>query len=283
MNYKGIVLLLLVVVGISAVIMARVLIKAPTQDFDVVAVNDIVETISKHWRNIERGDFSSFNSISQEYKLQFSVINKDAEVIFATSDNVSLNLNEGIRHRDIMVDVAVNGEIVGKIIFYNNFSDLLKQQRHELLGVVVVLLIFVVGLCLGYIFYLNRVIFKPFNRLQALAKHVANGNLDFRLEMDEHNIFGSFTESFDIMRDELKKAQENERLANKSKKELVACLNHDIKKPIASIKAVSEILLIKSNDELAKRQLEIIGAKADQIDLLISNMPALLQLQDFLI
>jgi signal transduction histidine kinase len=101
---------------------------------------------------------------------------------------------------------------------------------------------------------------------------VAAGELDFPLEMDKGNQFGAFTESFDLMRDELAKARENERLANESKKELVASLSHDIKTPVASIKAVSEIMSVKSQNEEEKRQLAIINAKADQINTLITNM-----------
>jgi signal transduction histidine kinase len=92
------------------------------------------------------------------------------------------------------------------------------------------------------------------------------------LEMDKNNLFGAFTEGFDLMREELNKARENERLANQSKKELVASLSHDIKTPVASIKAVTEVMYIKSADENQKKQLEIINSKADQINTLITNM-----------
>jgi signal transduction histidine kinase len=74
------------------------------------------------------------------------------------------------------------------------------------------------------------------------------------------------------MREELNKARENERLANQSKKELVASLSHDIKTPVASIKAVTEVMQIKLKDDKQKKQLEIINSKADQINNLITNM-----------
>ncbi|HEX3038619.1 MAG TPA: HAMP domain-containing sensor histidine kinase, partial [Oscillospiraceae bacterium] len=117
-----------------------------------------------------------------------------------------------------------------------------------------------------------RKMFRPFRKLQEFAHHVAAGELDFPLEMDKGNQFGAFTESFDLMRDELAKAKESERLANQSKKELVASLSHDIKTPVASIKAVSEIMMVKSDDEEEKRQLKVIDSKADQINTLITNM-----------
>ena len=90
--------------------------------------------------------------------------------------------------------------------------------------------------------------------------------------MDKENAFGAFTESFDLMRTELITAKENEYKANTSKKELVVSLSHDIKTPVASIKAISELMSVTATDSKTKKQLETINAKADQINLLISNM-----------
>ena len=126
----------------------------------------------------------------------------------------------------------------------------------------------------GIILYLycEKSILKPFKKLQAFANQVASGNLDMPLEMDKNNIFGAFTESFDLMRDELKKARENERIANQSKKELVAGLSHDIKTPVASIKAVTELMLVMTKNEKERKWLETINIKAEQINSLITNM-----------
>jgi len=120
------------------------------------------------------------------------------------------------------------------------------------------------------IWYCERGVLSPFRKLQYFAQNVAAGNLDVPLAMDRRGAFGAFTESFDLMRVELKRARENERNANQSKRELVASLSHDIKTPIASIKAVVELMLAKSPDNI--EQLLVIMSKADQIDLLITNM-----------
>lgn len=74
------------------------------------------------------------------------------------------------------------------------------------------------------------------------------------------------------MRHELAKARESERRANESKKELVASLSHDIKTPVASIKAVSEIMMVKTDNSEEKKRLAIIDSKADQINTLITNL-----------
>ena len=90
--------------------------------------------------------------------------------------------------------------------------------------------------------------------------------------MDRQNIFGAFSESFDLMREELKIARLHEQQANQSKKELVAKLSHDIKTPVASIQAVSELMSVTSTSSKEKQQLQIIHDKANQINQLISDL-----------
>jgi len=132
------------------------------------------------------------------------------------------------------------------------------------------------------LWYIHRSILAPFNRLNHFAERIAAGDLEIPLAMDKGSNFGAFTESFDLMRAELARAREAERQANQSKKELVASLSHDIKTPVASIKATSELMAVTASGEKEQRQLEIISTKADQIDLLITNMftAALEELQE---
>ena len=90
--------------------------------------------------------------------------------------------------------------------------------------------------------------------------------------MDKNNIFGAFTESFDIMREEIKTSKRREYQAVKSKNEFVASLSHDIKTPVASIKAVSEVMEIKAKSEEELKNIKIIKNKAEQINKLVSNI-----------
>ena len=74
------------------------------------------------------------------------------------------------------------------------------------------------------------------------------------------------------MRSELKKARLAEAKANESKKELVAKLSHDIKTPVASIKAVSEVGIALAGNEKDKGNYGQIISKADQINSLVTNL-----------
>ncbi|MBA9083815.1 signal transduction histidine kinase [Fontibacillus solani] len=234
-------------------------------DVDIVAINEIVKQVESHWERIDQGNYSNLNQ-------QFVVMDANEKVLFATADHLSTTLNEGIKNRDSIVDVVVNGTIVGKVIVHNNSNNVLKQWQEKLTIVMVVTFSAVALLCLAYTRYLNRIVVRPFNKLKDFAQNVAHGNLDIPLDMDRNNLFGAFSESFDMMREELAAARQSEYLANRSKKELVASLSHDIKTPVASIKAVSEWMLVLATNEKERKQLNTIYAKAEQIHLLVTDM-----------
>ena len=169
--------------------------------------------------------------------------------------------------------MSESGSVADILISEYERMETERQRRDMILKVIIfsytgVLVISVLCLYL----YCEQRILKPFRKLRRFARDVAMGNLDIPLEMDRSENFGAFTESFDLMREELKTARENERTAERSKKELVATLSHDIKTPVATIQAVTELMLVTSNDDEDKKQLGIINEKAEQINTLITNM-----------
>lgn len=234
---------------------------------DPAAVNDIAQSLAEKWDHLDENELPCL-----QYKLDYTVLDSNGKLVGATKRGLNENISDAIRNRDTIVDITDNGKTYGKLIIFNNTSIQWEQYRNDLLHFCIGTMILIIIFVMVYAGYIDRSIFRPFRKLQTFAGHVAEGNLDIPLEMDKANLFGAFTESFDLMRDELSKARESERLANESKKELVASLSHDIKTPIASIKAVSEIMMVKAHDKNEKRQLEIIDSKADQINTLITNL-----------
>lgn len=158
----------------------------------------------------------------------------------------------------------------GKTLYLDNTTQ--KEHTKEFVIVIGIISLLEVMILYWYFHYLEQLVFTPFQKLQNFAGRVAGGNLDLPLTMERDNIFGAFTESFDLMRCELKKSKQKEQEANQSKKELVAKLSHDIKTPIASIQAVAELMQISVTDSEEQQQLSIIRKKASQIDQLISDL-----------
>lgn len=231
---------------------------------DTIAVNEVVKTVQNNWGNFKE----HINGTSLEYV----VIDVDETVLYRTKTELSESINAAISHKDTILDVEVDGLIVGKIIIYNNDALIFQSKNQRIVFAIIVALILQYCICAGYFFYIQRVMIKPFYKMKDFAERIAGGNLDIPLKMDRQNLFGAFTESFDLMRSELKKARIAEAKANASKKELVAKLSHDIKTPIASIKAASEVGAALSLNEKSKENYNQIIQKADQINTLITNL-----------
>jgi len=268
MNVKRI--LVFVVIAIMSASLIYFLTPRETTDIqlDMRAVNHIVKILSENWNEIRSGS----GLPPSEYEIDYAVITNDGEFVGATRRDLNEHINDAIRNRDTIVDIEKDGEAVGKVIFYNDTSAMWESYKRSLISAYVGILALLAVICAGYAVYLNHTIFHPFNKIKKFAGNIAAGNLDVPLEMDRDNLFGAFTESFDIMREELNKARENERNANQSKKELVASLSHDIKTPVASIKAVSELMLVTADNEKDIARLKTIDMKAGQIETLVNNM-----------
>ena len=121
-----------------------------------------------------------------------------------------------------------------------------------------ILFLWGVILILGYAFiwFVYFLLIKPVKGMEEFANTIAKGNLDVPLPIHKNNMFGSFTESFDIMREELKSARQREMAAEKAKSEMVAELSHDLKTPVATIQATCEVLELKVKKALEEIEKE---------------------------
>lgn len=117
-------------------------------------------------------------------------------------------------------------------------------------------------------------ILRPFDRLEDFAAEIAAGNLEKELKIDRVNMFGEFTWAFDHMRKEIKKSRQCEHEAIENNKTVIATLSHDIKTPIASIRAYAEGLSenMDSTPERRKRYTEVIMKKCDEVTKITDDM-----------
>ncbi|MGN0394712.1 MAG: ATP-binding protein [Coprococcus sp.] len=232
---------------------------------DVVEVNALISEIEATWNSKEY----DYPKCSFEYV----VLDKEENLLYKSDASAgAVSVVKATENRDTIRVIMIDSEIAGWLIIYNNAEAIETVVQKKYISYFLIAVIFSFIIILGYIIWLNNRVVKPFGRMKQFADSVAAGELDKPLVMDKENIFGAFTESFDIMREELARAREREYKANVSKREMIAQLSHDIKTPVASIKAMAELLTAKSENEAGKTKLMAISAKADQIDGLVSNL-----------
>lgn len=127
------------------------------------------------------------------------------------------------------------------------------------------------NLIFGYVYV---AILRPFDKLKGFADKISQGNFDIPLEYERSNYFGEFTWAFDSMRREIIKARSCEQEAIENNKTVIATLSHDIKTPVASIRAYAEGLEanLDGSPEKRKKYLSVIMKKCDEVSKLTNDL-----------
>ncbi len=248
--------------------------KIPGRDTDIIKLNDI---------RMDAGE--SFNNLSElankDYGVDFVILDTSDNLLYASfpTDGKDLSLASAIKNGLTYSYVTVNDKVSGYVILKDNSRSRLSDARLKLIiGLALFgLLLIVSAILFGK--YINKNIIIPFNDMKDFASDIAGGRLDTPLVMDKDNIFGAFTESFDIMREELTASKKREIELQRRERELIASLSHDLKTPITGIKVTSELLKAKLNaggstvnpSDLSEK-IDNIYMKADQIDKLVSDL-----------
>lgn len=269
MKHRIFLILILSCVLISAGILIINTEKITNTKPDLIEINRI---------KINSESVESFSNFHIDTKYDFtiiSILDKNYGTVLYTTQHVRdmqpmERMNQAINNYDTILDFEQNGNIEGKIIVYTS-QVLQSNQALRLMAIFIPFSVLCVLIILYY-FYMRYYLYKPFKRFKRFAQDIAAGNLDLPLPMDKDNLFGEFTESFDLLRDELKIAKQKAIDEEKSKKELIATLSHDIKTPVSIVRAASELLEISETDQKKLVNIKVIQAKTLEIDTLITDL-----------
>lgn len=226
--------------------------------------NDVIFTVKNYWPDIDY----AINAM-QEYEIEYIILDAEGEEIASSKQDLKTDYKYGYIHKDYSVDIIKEGKIQGKIIFINHEDDEIKSKTRTW-----TLLFFVIFLLKDAlaVFYLKKHVFTPVKKMNLFARQIANGNLDIPVNRIASSYFGAFSESFDIMREELLYAKKREREADKQRREMIVSISHDIKNPVASIQAVAEYQCFTTDSAELRQEFQIIVEKTNQINGMIANL-----------
>ncbi|MCL2528726.1 MAG: HAMP domain-containing histidine kinase [Coriobacteriia bacterium] len=261
-RYYLLALLVVALLGIGSVF----LLPAPEYKPNLTQINDVAALLAENMDQI-KNDRSLLPASSYDY----AVIDAEGNLIQATREGLSESVYAALKNGDIIVDIVQDGQLAGKVIFAHDAKAQWQAYRTKLQIMVAVILVVMLALVLALLYTMHAQVLRPFRSLKSFAGRIAAGELDAPLKMEKRNPFGAFTESFDLMRDELNRARANEQAAERSKRELVASLSHDIQTPVSSIKAVAEVMELTAEPGDAEK-LKTIQDKATQINTLVTEL-----------
>ena len=197
--------------------------------------------------------------------------NSDSRVeALAENDNLKVLVNE---IEQSMVSGDVNAAERACMELKETLSDRLTDDSEDYMGVILPAIISVLGV-IAILIYIDRTVLRPFRKLEKYAGDIARGDMDTPLKVERGNYFGDFTWAFDNMRREIVKARTAEKNAIENNKTVIATLSHDIKTPVASIRAYAEAFEANMDSTPEKRQkyLTVLMEKCDEVTKLTNDL-----------
>ena len=311
MNRHGVrrLVIALVSVGLLALTVVWTTALAPAPRPDAAALNLAVHIARDHWESLSAGDFSDVGAavtvIGRDGAVRLraapgggaaptaqageGAVDGDGAATggadagtpgaAAAGEATGPGANDAVEllarsaaERSLAAPVVVDGALVGMVVVDDRANAALRAGRTRLAAVASAALVAVLAPALATAALLHRRIVAPFRRLEAFAHRVARGDLDRALPMDRGNVFGAWSESFDLMRIELRAAREREQEARASKERLVADIGHDIRTPLATITATAELIRATTADAGQDERLALVIRQAHRIDSLVTDL-----------
>lgn len=242
---------------------------APSIDNDtVVVLNDIAMDAAEDMNSVK----------SSDYGVEYVVIDNSGNILADGRKDKSekITVESAIKNRYPYKYIVRDNHIEGTVIIVDNGMEGFRHLRMTIIIALAAAGVLIIAGVFAYGIYVRNNIVRPFSKMEEFAGKVAEGNLNEPLMMEKNNMFGVFSESFDIMREELNASKQREIALQKKEKELVASLSHDLKTPVTGIKLTTELmkakLEAKGDDSDMHEKLDNIWKKADQIDVLVTDL-----------
>ena len=258
-------LVLLFAVGLSAVWKITGTGDGSQNNEDVLLLNEIAHEMVLYDMLLE-------NTASER---EYVILDRTGNVIYDNRFDPSeaVTVETAIKRRYPYTYITENNQITGSVVLTDS-NKRFDRLRTNIIAVYCVCGFLLIGAAAAFGAYIRKAILLPFARMKEFASYVAAGDLDRPLEMDKGNLFGAFSESFDIMREELKASRAREQ-------ELIASLSHDLKTPVTGIKLTSELMaavfaqnkgqeITVTEDMIVK--MNNIYKRADEIALLVGDL-----------
>lgn len=259
------VLLPVVVVAVLGIVAIWSFSARDVRNDDVTRLNDATQRVAANWPDL---DLAGLDEVGAEV----SVVSAAGQLLASTAVSPITDELSAARSRALAAPVVVDEQIVAMVYVASGLAQAQAELRNQLAGTATVAIVLVVGFVVVHMIWVQWRIVAPFRALQGFATRVASGDLDAPLTMDRGNVFGAWTESFDLMRSELAAARERAAEVEQSKRDLVAQISHDIRTPVAAIAATTEVLRLHTTEPAELARLEVITAKTTQVEQLIADL-----------
>ena len=141
-------------------------------------------------------------------------------------------------------------------------------------GLFAVLLIYATTLSLVLAFLLAASMTATLGRIRAGAARIAEGDLETRITVESRDELAELADDLNVMAARLAAVARQERMMEQSRRELIAAVSHDLRTPLAAIRATTEAITdgVVTDEETIARYLRTIHAGTKELSRLIDDL-----------
>lgn len=167
-------------------------------------------------------------------------------------------------------------------------SDLKMYQLYESVSNLAPFVWFVVCLCCCAIVFYKTVLKRPLRLFRTAATHIANNDLDFKIDYDGSNELAEVCRSFETMRKSLKSTVQELSDMVEQRNRLNNIYTHELRTPVAVLRGNTDMILkFYSADEMSKSELmETVGAISESVDRIVAfsdSMNTMQKIEDIVV
>ncbi len=148
------------------------------------------------------------------------------------------------------------------------------------LAILAGLLGFALGLSIFLAIVLSSSTTRSFHQVVAAATQISAGNLGVRVPMNSHDEVGRLASAFNDMVERVEASFNKERDLELARRELIASVSHDLRTPLASIRAMVESINdgVVTDPDTVKRYLKTLEVEVENLSQLINDLFELSQM-----
>ena len=114
------------------------------------------------------------------------------------------------------------------------------------------IMLFAITFVTAFSFFFIRSIYKPINALKAATDHIAQGDLEHRINITSNDEIGSLGRSFNEMSKKLEQL-------DTMKSDFISNISHNLKTPLTAIKEANELMLDKIAGQISAEQMKLLN------------------------
>ena len=158
------------------------------------------------------------------------------------------------------------GDLLGSYRWSTSMSEAYKTIYGVISIIILVCFVVLLFSCFSGLFFVKSIV-RPIRDVSNIARTIAMGNFDARIEMTKNDEIGELCDTINYMASELSQAQN-------LKNDFISSVSHELRTPLTAIRGWGETakMSLGTDDELVRRGLDVVLSESDRLSSLVEEL-----------